>query len=163
MVGYIGSANGDAKGNNGLGLTGSITIDNCQVHADVASTDSKSDDGYKAAGGLVGFACRVDNNNLTLTIKDATFDAKLDGFGCLGAAIGALQGSPVVKFEKTINLASANLNQNGTAKASRSLVGYIDTYANVSSTATLNLIEGLDMSGSAYGTTPKNYVDGEWK
>jgi len=164
LVAYIGSQKAAD-----LSLKGNVLIDNCKVHCDVTSTDSTSAAGYKAAGGLVGFCCRVTAETI-ITLKDCTFDGKLDGYGCLGAAFGAVQNGATVKFEGTMNLNNATLNTNGTAMAARSLIGYTDKVSattsgnlnTVTSTATLNLISGLSYTGSADGTAAYDLVDNVW-
>lgn len=147
LVGYIGSAN--SKGV----LTGTINIENCEVHADVNSTDSHSDSGYKSVGGILGFTCRV-NANTKLYIKNCTYDAKATGFGNTGAVAGAFQNKPTVEIDGG-QYASATLS--GTVGRG-SIAGYTE-----SGTTTItvknspSLIADLPHSHNGAGGANLNY------
>ena len=116
LVGYIGSSK-----SSGLALQGNITIDNCQVHADVTSTDNHSAAGYKSVGGIIGFSCRV-NNSTVIKVKDCVVDSKLTGYGNTGAVAGAFQNYPTVIIDGGTYDAATLRGDNVTA----SVVGYID-------------------------------------
>lgn len=91
LVGYIGSANSNAD-KEGTLLKGTITIEGCEIKANVTSTDNMSGGGYRAVGGVYGFNCRT-GTELTININNTTFSGTLNGYGYLGAIAGATQNS----------------------------------------------------------------------
>ena len=114
LVGYIGGA---GKGNNGLvrNLVGEILIENCEIYADVTSTNTKTHTNYNPVGGIIGFTTRNgfkqkgsgetknyalnsegqlitdtegDSAPLSITIKDCTYAGKLTGNNAIGVVFG---------------------------------------------------------------------------
>lgn len=130
LVGYIGSIYG--VGN----LKGTVTIENCNVAATVASVDNTSGADYGPAGGIVGFFCRcgsagdaakgiLQSDPVIITIKNCSFTGKLDGYRMLGTAIGNLQTGllTITNFKTSLTkdglTTTAAVNTNGTATAGR--------------------------------------------
>lgn len=91
LVGYIGSANSNAITEQ-KPLKGTITIEGCEIKANVTSTDNMSGSAYRAVGGVYGFNCRT-GTELTININNTTFSGTLNGYGYLGAIAGAAQNS----------------------------------------------------------------------
>ena len=140
LVGYIGSGN---TSGNGKAPTVTVNIENCVVSATVESKDTSSSTGYRKAGGLVGFLCR--SNSFDITIKDCTFNGKVDGFGSACAAIGDAMYAKKLTFAGTNHFENATVNENGTAIAAQvAAVAYSSTSLNKPVvTGTVNSKSGL--------------------
>ena len=85
IVGYIGAEQSYEN------LKGNVTLENCSFEGDVQSTDSfyaTSPGSYSPVGGIVGFTCRCDSDNLNILIKDCTFKGSAKGYGGVGGIIG---------------------------------------------------------------------------
>ena len=118
LVGYIGSSV------DGQQVDGTVLIDNCKISAKISSnyqTQASDGQAYGPLGGIVGLMCRA--NDVSVTIKDSTFNGSIDGYYGIGAAIGDFM-SGAVKFEGTIDLADAKLNAAGHAPANRVAYAY---------------------------------------
>lgn len=122
LVGYIGGA---GEGYMGLtrNLVGEILIENCEIYADVTSTNTKTHTNYNPVGGIIGFTTRNgfkkksgtasnyalnsegklitdtkgDSDTLLITIRNCTYAGKLTGNNAIGVVFG-----DVLKLPDTI-------------------------------------------------------------
>ena len=118
LVGYIGSANSDgdgkAKDSDGNLVKINVTIDNCVVSDSIETTDTiGSTGGYGTIGGIIGFCCRA--NSFAVTVKDCTFNGRIDGYSGVSGLCGDNQNCTVT-FEGVNDVSSATFNEKGNAE-----------------------------------------------
>ncbi len=87
LVGYIGGTG--LANEQTVALEGTVLIENCEVHCDVESLDTKSAKGYSPVGGIVGFTCRVGADS-DIQIKDCIFTGEAKGYQAIGGVLGHL-------------------------------------------------------------------------
>lgn len=111
LVGYIGAEQGYDD------LKGTVTIENCSFDGTVESTDSKyatTPTGYSPVGGIIGFTCRCDNENATITVKNTTSTGTVKGYGGVGGVIGNHQTGILnivnCTIKSTLSIAGASTN-----------------------------------------------------
>ena len=122
LVGYVGaSGETDTVNKNTVKrrlYNGTLLIENCHVSATVIGGEESGS--YGPCGGLVGFACRVqedtgrdadgvNSERYNVIIKDCVFDGKVSGWQGVGAAVGDFQSGSLFFFQGTNDFTGATV------------------------------------------------------